>query len=733
MDKAILNDAKPFYSDTTTQQGQPATSANHGPGSESQQGLAGAAVAAHSHATLGTTAQAAPAAPTQGQPLKLGGKLAELAYPLGRKRLPAALVQARVWLVWKSVPKPDPKAKPDKIPYYVSGARRNGSLDGPEDREKFGIFDEALDAYFQGGYDGLAIALGPDGTGNYWQGFDADNVLPNELDAARANLPGYLEVSPSGKGFHAIGYGRHFKTLGSNGSNVEAYAEKRFFTFTGEQGRGELDCIADFVEQTVAVRHGAAQLRNPLQLETIEVDAQTVTELRSALFHMHSDDYDLWYRMGMALHELGKQGRGIWLDWSSASEKFNMREAVKKWDGFKPNNTGYKAVFTAAQSQGWVNPNSNEARGSVADRHSDTVTQGGFSFKFARPEGAIVELNYLIDPWLPGATVIGCYGRGEAGKSSWAAQICAHASSQVSTLWVSSEERKDHILQRHLSCGGEVATLAVIDAMPTKIDPKTKKAVATSFNIYEHMEQALIEFQQNAETRADRPLGVVVLDAVLALVTWAKGESANDDAGVKRLIAFLVSLAERHGVTFIILGHLNKGTDHTHIADAVTGSAAWTNSVRLAYMFVKDTESENYEGFIRTVKSNTGTHFGASYRTVPVYTLRQRPDGKDDVLCGVEMPGPVVWGEMALRKMMANEDDPWLNKMEQKHHKVQAIVDRTLQALRSGQTTRKVVEGLVADKVSGRHWQEADKILTEQHGVQVRNDAHNQRIYFRAQ
>lgn len=97
------------------------------------------------------------------------------------------------------------------------------------------------------------------------------------------------------------------------------------------------------------------------------------------------------------------------------------------------------------------------------------------------------------------------------------------------------------------------------------------------------------------------------------------------------------------------------------------------------------------------------------------------------------MPGPVVWGEMALREMMANEDDPWLNKMEQKHHKVQAIVDRTLQALRSGQTTRRAVEVLVADRVSRRHWQDADKILTQQHGVQVHNDAHNQRIYRRAQ
>lgn len=353
----------------------------------------------------------------------------------------------------------------------------------------------------------------------------------------------------------------------------------------------------------------------------------------------------------------------------------------------------------------------------------------GFKFKFARPGGAILQIDYFIDPWLPRATVIGCYGRGEAGKSSWTAQICAEASKQTSTLWVSSEERQDHILQRHLSCRGEVDTLVVIEALPTKTNPHTKKALATSFNIYDHMEPAIKALKQNPEARKDRPLGVVVLDAVVALVTWGKGETANDDGGVKRLIAFLCVLAERYGVTFIILGHLNKGSSHDHIADAVTGAAAWTNSVRLAYMFVKDMESERYEGFIRTAKSNTGTHFGTTYRTVPVYTLRERPDGKNDVLCGAAMIGPTVWGELALREMMAGEDDAWLNKREQKHAKVQALVDGTLHMLRTGpSTTRKVVEGLVKEKVTRRHWLEAEGRLSK-HGVQVENMAHGERIY----
>ena len=109
-------------------------SANHGPGSESQQGLAKAAVAAHSTATLGTTVQTPPAALVQAHGVALplvqfGGDLAKYVYPLGRERLPQKLIHSKIWLVWKSVPKPDPSKKPDKMPHYVSGVLRNGPLD----------------------------------------------------------------------------------------------------------------------------------------------------------------------------------------------------------------------------------------------------------------------------------------------------------------------------------------------------------------------------------------------------------------------------------------------------------------------------------------------------------------------------------------------------------------------------------------------------------------------------
>ncbi len=86
------------------------------------------------------------------------------------------------------------------------------------------------------------------------------------------------------------------------------------------------------------------------------VAPQTVNELRSALASMRSDDRDEWVRIGHALKPLGDVGRGLWLEWSQTSDKYDARDAAQKWESFQPTNTGYQAVFAHAMRGGWVAP-----------------------------------------------------------------------------------------------------------------------------------------------------------------------------------------------------------------------------------------------------------------------------------------------------------------------------------------------------------------------------------------
>ena len=68
---------------------------------------------------------------------------------------------------------------------------------------------------------------------------------------------------------------------------------------------------------------------------SVFVDDDVVRDLRSALMSMRADDRELWVRMGLALRELGEIGRGLWMEWSSQSEKFDPLDAARTWESFK--------------------------------------------------------------------------------------------------------------------------------------------------------------------------------------------------------------------------------------------------------------------------------------------------------------------------------------------------------------------------------------------------------------
>ncbi len=86
------------------------------------------------------------------------------------------------------------------------------------------------------------------------------------------------------------------------------------------------------------------------------LNAPDLKNLRSALLHIRADDRAIWVKCGLALKKLGEVGRGIWLDWSATSEKFDLHTASKTWDSFLPESIDYRFIFAEAQRLGWLNP-----------------------------------------------------------------------------------------------------------------------------------------------------------------------------------------------------------------------------------------------------------------------------------------------------------------------------------------------------------------------------------------
>jgi len=274
--------------------------------------------------------------------------------------IPAAMRAAKRWHVWKAIPNTDPTKKARKVPFYVSGIPRNGQLDAPADVAQLATFEEAARAT---GYTGLGFALG-DG----WQGVDLDGLSQRpELLPVVAQLVAitYCEMSPSGNGIHAIGYGAPFASMGSTSDGIEAYAGGRFFTVTGQAVADPVVTdLQPYVESELRPRRGAAAPRVPSppvaapSWVLASVTPEQVVELRSALCSMRSDDRSLWVDIGMALRALGEQGRSLWMEWSAQSDKFDSADASRTWESLRPTSTDYRAVFAKAQVGGWVNPKS---------------------------------------------------------------------------------------------------------------------------------------------------------------------------------------------------------------------------------------------------------------------------------------------------------------------------------------------------------------------------------------
>lgn len=607
------------------------------------------------------------------------------------------------WLVWREEANITPGKKPQKVPYYINGMRRSGSLDTEEDFRQLATYSDARSVLSQGNYTGLAFALGHDANGEFWQGVDVDDVSKKNLAHLVQYAPGYVEVTPSGDGYHVIGYGRQFEALGANTTGVEAYCSKRFFTVTENVFHDNgLSCIADYVESVISPIHKAKHVNSNF-LSNRYIEPRTVSELRSALASMRSDDYKIWTDMGLALAELGDIGRGLWLDWSATSHKYDPKEAARKWDTFKPNNITYQTVFFTAQQNGWVNPKSKDAQ-LINSERSET-------FEININDAREVTIEYLDNPWIPNRQAIGFYGRGESGKSSAVATFCARNSHTYSTLWITSEESEDHIKKRHDSLGGVSGTMGTF----SKAD----------FDVYSHLEDLI----KQAKIKLAKKLGFVVLDSISALVTWGKGESPNDEASVKRLVGHIDRLAQVEGVAILMIGHMNKNKRHEHIADTVSGSLAWTSSTRLSYILQKVPE-QDFVGFIRTAKSNLGTHFGSFYRTVPVYQMAPNIDGYKACLCGVEFDGQRIYGELNLRMAMAENDDPIVQRMNEKQEKIQVAVRVALDELKDGTPkTRSDLETRFNQlKINRRLWLALDLELIARN-VRITNGQYNMKYY----
>lgn len=518
--------------------------------------------------------------------------------------LPQSMRDAKRWLLWKSIPSGDGK-KPRKVPYYANGLQRSGVLDTAEDMARFVAIQAALNALATGDYAGLGFALGPDGTGNCWQGIDLDGVAGNAaLQILAEELPGFTETSPSGNGVHAIGYGKSFTALGSNATGIEAYSSGRFFTVTADAaGQHEPCCLADFVEKQLSPLHRRSSVPDSNvdsvacngYLADDQPDPQQITELRSALYFMRSDDRTIWERMGHALRTAGETGRGLWLEWSAMSAKFDPADAARVWSSFRPIHTHWKAVLSEAQGQGWINPRSNAAQ------LAPVAHTSGEAALFA----PVSVGDVLVNPEPPHQFVWGQYipcdaltllsAHGGAGKSGFGLQLAAHVAMGRDFLGFSVLQRNALFFSGEDSAGVVRRRLAAIcrnhDFEPAELACHLHVLDATRCAELWGAGAAAGSKRIGSPTASYQALRAYALKhsigfAVVDNASDTFGGDRFDKSDVSRFVRALQTMfggeADTQGGAVMLLSHVNRGTAARQSAESenYSDSVAWHNAAR---------------------------------------------------------------------------------------------------------------------------------------------------------
>ncbi len=493
-----------------------------------------------------------------------------------------AMLKAKRWLVWRSQPNADPTKKPRKVPCYTNGQQRNGALDTPNDTEQLSPYEDALDALATGQYSGLGFALGLDGK-KHWQGVDLDDIEDNNLSEVGGILQGYVELSPSGRGLHAIGYGSNLQSLGSNGTGVEFYSSGRYFTVTHEKVKdGPLQDLSPIypklqawhARNTQSLPVSGAPALTPL-------DERTAADIRSALCSLNAEDRDLWVKVGMGLCSY-HQGRGLWEEWSQKSlDKYDPMDSERVWRSFTADGgIDYQSIFHWAKEAGWLNT-AKTVQG-VSEQNTIALEPMPIGLGLFDALDAIPPRPWVVPNLLLRGYVSGIFAPGGVGKSSMQLVLGMAVgtgkdlagtgiSERTPVLIINNEDDQTEMMRR---IGAVAKHYGLEEAelegnlfvqsgygSPLMLAVQQDKNVVATPNV-----EALTGFCK------EKNIGVIMIDPFIS--THNVGE--NENTLVDKVVQTYKKLAHETNASVCLVHHTRKigGNSEAHAGDADIGRGA---------------------------------------------------------------------------------------------------------------------------------------------------------------
>jgi len=140
----------------------------------------------------------------------------------------------------------------------------------------------------------------------------------------------------------------------AEGGYCVTFDYKQYFPLDCEDDENIKELMAELPEWVENYKKPNEYIENLVPDETLFPPSE-VRELRSALAFLDADDRDLWVRIGHACKSVGSlQAKGLWVEWSMKSDKFDPVDTEKKWISFQPHDITIASIFGLAKQKGWI-------------------------------------------------------------------------------------------------------------------------------------------------------------------------------------------------------------------------------------------------------------------------------------------------------------------------------------------------------------------------------------------
>lgn len=240
-------------------------------------------------------------------------------------------------------------------------------------------------------------------------------------------------------------------------------------------------------------------------------------------------------------------------------------------------------------------------------------------------------IDWLVDCWIPKASVTLLAGREGIGKSTiavdWAAQATTGklTGTPMNVGYVVTEDSRSHtVVPRLKAAGADLERVLFIDAdIPDDDDPTVR---------YEGVLDLPQDFPILANTIRENNIGLLILDAAKSVMSSKL--DGNSDTAIRQFLEPMHRTAQDTGCTFIGLAHFGK-RETADTGKLILGSSAWSQVARSVISVAADPDTGTVK--VWNSKANLAPRTRTVEAEVVTETIRT-DDGQDTDV------GRIRWG-----------------------------------------------------------------------------------------